>query len=43
MAGGPQPRNRLGKRRSKDDALPTYMRKKKVGSGRKESKKNRKG
>ena len=30
MASSPQSRNRLGERRSEDDALPTYMWKKKV-------------
>ena len=42
MASSSQPRNRLGKRRSKDDTVPTHMWKKKTGDKRKRSKENRK-
>ena len=43
VASSPQSRNRLGKRRSKDDALPTYIWKKKARSKGEESKKDGKG
>ena len=41
MASSLQPRNRLGKGGSKNDAVPTYMWKKEAGDKRKDSKENR--
>jgi len=43
MASSLQSRNRLGERRGEDDALPTYMWKKKARREEEESKKDRKG
>ena len=43
VASSPQSRNRLGERRSEDNALPTYMWKKKARSEGEESKKDGKG
>jgi len=43
VASSPQSRNRLGKRRSENDALPTYIWKKKARRKGEKSKKNKKG
>ena len=42
MIGHPQPRNRLGKGRSKDDMVSTYMWKEETKGKRKRSKESRK-